>query len=244
MSCSGHLGRKVHAKSNCVGSFYVKAADSGRCYPTSGSPCSLAPFPCKMASPVHREASCADCHFRSGGARPRPGTCSSPTTRAPSTAVPVRPCGPRIAVPPMIRAAGIHAGRAARRSPAGHAGACARNGGGRTSSAAELRAPVRDGFEDVVGRPATELRDDGLSRPGGAATCASSASVGCAWPPGTIPRRGGATAAEYEATTGRWSRWSPRAVVVGAGRGGGHARDCLDLASQGPRHHPAQRRRL
>ena len=54
-------GKMFTTKTNCVGSFYVKSSEFAPAYPLWVS-VQLGEFPWKMSSPIHREASCAECH--------------------------------------------------------------------------------------------------------------------------------------------------------------------------------------
>ncbi len=57
-------GKTFTTTTNCAGNFYVKANEFSPKPPTWVSVQTTAmPFPFKMESPIHREASCAKCHF-------------------------------------------------------------------------------------------------------------------------------------------------------------------------------------
>lgn len=55
-------GHQFSTKTNCVGNFYVRNAEFQPVLPFWTS-VQLGEFPYKMASPIHREISCAKCHF-------------------------------------------------------------------------------------------------------------------------------------------------------------------------------------
>ena len=59
-------GSQFSIKTNCVGNFYVRASEFQPVLPFWTS-VQLGEFPYKMASPIHREVSCAKCHFDPAG---------------------------------------------------------------------------------------------------------------------------------------------------------------------------------
>jgi hypothetical protein len=59
-------GNTFATTTNCVGNFYVKASEF-RPVPPFWTSVQLGEFPFRMASPIHREASCVNCHFDPAG---------------------------------------------------------------------------------------------------------------------------------------------------------------------------------
>ena len=85
-------GKTFTTHTNCVGNFYVRPNEFSPTPPMWVSVQS-GPVPFKMESPIHREASCAACHFDPGG-RDTAGhifVADDPTT---FDSVPLRACGP------------------------------------------------------------------------------------------------------------------------------------------------------
>jgi hypothetical protein len=86
-------GKTFTTTTNCAGSFYVKSSEFQPEYPFWVS-IQLGEFPWKMDSPIHREASCTECHFDPAG----PSTAGHVFLTDDDTSfamIPLRPCGPQ-----------------------------------------------------------------------------------------------------------------------------------------------------
>lgn len=86
-------GRTFTTTTNCVGNFYVRPSEFSPKPPMWVSvQVTAIPFPFKMESPIHREASCAACHFDPAGPNSAGHlfVADDPTTFA---SIPLRPCG-------------------------------------------------------------------------------------------------------------------------------------------------------
>lgn len=86
------LGTSFTTKTNCVGNFYVRPAEFRPVFPLWTS-VQLGQFPFKMASPIHREASCAKCHFDPAGAATA-GHVFVADDETTFASIPMRACGP------------------------------------------------------------------------------------------------------------------------------------------------------
>ena len=86
------VGNTFKTKTNCVGNFYVKTSEFHPVLPFWVS-VQLGEFPYKMASPIHREASCSACH--SDPAAPdAAGHVFVTDDMAAINSIPLRACGP------------------------------------------------------------------------------------------------------------------------------------------------------
>lgn len=85
-------GKTFTIKSNCVGNFYVRPNEFPAVFPLWVS-VQLGEFPFKMASPIHREASCAACHSDPVGPASA-GHVYVTDDETMFSSIPVRPCGP------------------------------------------------------------------------------------------------------------------------------------------------------
>jgi hypothetical protein len=59
-------GQRFSTKTNCVGNFYLRPSELTPVFPMWVF-VQFGPFPWTMDSPIHREASCAACHFDPAG---------------------------------------------------------------------------------------------------------------------------------------------------------------------------------
>jgi hypothetical protein len=86
------VGNPFTTKTNCVGNFYVQSWEY-RPVPPFWASVQLGEFPWKMASPIHREASCASCHLDPVGPASA-GHIFVTDDDTTFSSVPLRPCGP------------------------------------------------------------------------------------------------------------------------------------------------------
>jgi hypothetical protein len=85
-------GTTFTTKTNCVGNFYVRPNDVTLATPTWVS-VQLTDFPYEMASPIHREASCAKCHTDPAGPASA-GHVFLTDDETTYATIPMRACGP------------------------------------------------------------------------------------------------------------------------------------------------------
>ena len=90
------VGTVFTIKTNCVGNFYVKPSEF-KAVPPFWTSVQLGPFPFEMASPIHREASCAKCHTDPVGPAAA-GPIFVPDDEGTFSSIILRPCGPEDAV--------------------------------------------------------------------------------------------------------------------------------------------------
>jgi hypothetical protein len=84
-------GKTFMTTTNCVGNFYVKSSEF-QPTPPMWTSVQLGEFPWKMESPIHREASCAKCHFDPVGPSSA-GHLFVTDDETTFSSIPVRPCG-------------------------------------------------------------------------------------------------------------------------------------------------------
>jgi hypothetical protein len=90
------VGTVFMIKTNCVGNFYVRPSEFKAALPFWTS-VQLGPFPFEMASPIHREASCAKCHYDPVGPASA-GHIFVTDDESMFSSIVLRPCGPEDAV--------------------------------------------------------------------------------------------------------------------------------------------------
>lgn len=86
------LRKSFTTKTNCVGNFYVRPGEFRAVSPFWTS-VQLGEFPFEMESPIHREASCAKCHFDPAGVASA-GHVFIADDETTFASIPLRPCGP------------------------------------------------------------------------------------------------------------------------------------------------------